>query len=695
MTLQRLLKGLTIPSVIALFALGGCLTFAQVAATNVPAGLQFSKDLGRARASTQINITVHLQLNNRAAFDKAVDALYDKASPTFHKWMTNSDLKKYAPTEDQRQAVRQELQNHGLAILSTDPAGFTIRARGSIANVESAFNTEIHQFQHNGRLFRANVKNARLSGEAGNYVSTVAGLESHQVRPLFLRALDPKTQKPYPPVQLTKPAKDTGFPTLTTTQCLAAPQTATLQGTTAPPTGTFSGTAYTADQAPDYLVCDYLPSQLQSVLGLTDVYAAGYNGAGQTIVLVEAYGYPTLQKDANAFFEMAGLPLLNKSNFSIVYPEGKPADPNAGILTGWNFEMALDLQWAHTVAPGAKIVEVITNGQDSESFQNAIAYVASNQLGNQVSNSYEEDTDIVAGSLEQTSWDEAIEVAAAEGISANFSTGDSGDEGLGTPLGAPGVPSVSPHATAVGGTSILNDLDNPGYTITTSWGDSWVALTGYNIILSNPPSAAYVLFDPPLPVGLLGGGGGGGESIFWPKPSWQQSLPGKGRQTPDVSALADPYTGVPLVISFGKFQYLYVGVGGTSLASPIFTGFWALANEKAGWPLGQAAPLIAALPYGGVQDVLPKSDQTPSNATGSITDQNGTTNYSASQLFSGLLYGNKGYTSALWLNPSPDSSYVLGFGVDTSLTVRRGWDNATGFGTPYGLAFLDAVTAPQ
>lgn len=691
MTLQVLLRRLPVTAVVLLLAVGSTTAFARAAATNVPSGIKFSQDLGLADPAAEINITVHLQLNDKAAFDKAVDALYDPTSPTFHKWLTNADLRKYAPAENQRQAVRRELESHGLTVLSTDPIGFTIRAHGTIAQVESAFNTEIHQFQHNGKIFRANVKNAQLSGEAGSYVSTVAGLESHRVRPLYTRALDPRTQKPYAPVQLSKVAEDSGFPPVTTTQCLGAPQTATFQGTTAPPTGTFTGTVYTAESAPDYLVCDYLPSELQSALGLTDVYAAGYNGAGQTIVLVEAYGYPTLEKDANTFFELAGLPLLKKTNFSIVYPQGKPSDPNAGILTGWNVEMALDLQWAHAIAPGAKIVEVIANGQDSESFQDAITYVANNQLGNQVSNSYEEDIDIIAGSLEQTSWDDAIEVASAEGISVNFSTGDSGDDGLGTPLGAAGVPAVSPHATAVGGTSILNDVNNPGYTITTGWGDSWVALTGYQIYFS-PPSAAFVLFDPPLAAGLVGGGSGGGESIFWPKPSWQQSLPGKGRQTPDVSALADPYTGVPIVISFDKFQYLYLGVGGTSLASPIFTGFWALANQKAGSALGQAAPAIAALPYGGVKDVLPTSDLTPANVTGSITDQNGTTNYSASQLFSGLLYGNKGFTSVLWPNPFPDSAYVLGFGIDTSLTVKHGWDNATGFGTPYGLTFLDAVT---
>jgi subtilase family serine protease len=678
MTLQRLLKGLALAVVISLFAVGGFSAYAQVAATNVPAGIQLSKDLGLADASAEINITVHLKLNDKAAFDQAVDALYDPASPTFHKWMSNADLAKYAPTQAQRQIVRQELESHGLTILATDPIGFTIRAHGTIANVESAFNTEIHQFQYNGKVFRANVRNAQLSGEAGNYVSSVAGLESHQVRPLYKQALNPRTQKPYAPVPLKELAKGSGFPGGSTTQCLTAPQTFTLEYGGVLPEGVYSGTVY--DQSG--LACIYLPQQLQTAYGLQDVYDAGLNGAGQTIVLVEGYGYPTIEKDANAFFKMAGLPLLNKSNFSIVYPEGKPSNPNEGVLTGWDGEIALDVQSAHSIAPGAKILVVATNGQDSEDFQNSIEYVAKNRLGNSVSNSYEEDVDLIAGPLEQTSWDEALEVATAKGISVNFSTGDGGDDGLGTPLGAPGVPAVAPHATAIGGTSILNDVNNPGSTITTSWGDTVTFLASGGAVM-----------DPPIPYGLVGGGGGG-ESVYWPKPTWQASLPGKGRQTPDVSALADPYTGVAIVITSEGQQYLIYGIGGTSLSSPIFTAFWAMANEKAGQPLGQAAPAIAALPYGGVQDVLPTTDSSPSNVTGSITDQNGTTTYSASELFSGVLYGNKGFTSTIWA-PDAYDVYDFGFGIDSSLTVKKGWDNATGWGTPYGLAFIDAVVANQ
>ena len=199
-----------------------------------------------------------------------------------------------------------------------------------------------------------------------------------------------------------------------------------------------------------------------------------------------------------------------------------------------------------------------------------------------------------------------------------------------------------------------------------------------------------VVADPPEAFGFQGGGGGG-ESVFWPKPSWQSALPGKGRQTPDVSALADPYTGFPIVYTSDGQQYLQFGWGGTSLASPIFTAFWALANEKAGSPLGQAGPLLAGLPYGAIQDVLPTTVSTPSNAQGTITDSNGTTTYSAAEIFAGLLYHNKGFTSAVWPLDSNDY-YAFGFGLDTSLTVKKGWDNATGFGTPYGLSFIEAVT---
>jgi subtilase family serine protease len=673
MTFQVLPRSMTFILVIALLAVAGSSASAQQVASNVPAGIQLSKDLGPADPTEEINITVHFQLPNRAAFDKAVDALYDRTSPTYHHWMTNADLSKFAPSAAQQQIVREELERNGLTIVGTDKIGFFVRAHGTIGTVEHAFNTEIHDFEYNGQTFRANVRNAQLSGEAAKYVSTVAGIEQHQVRPMYSRAVNPHTQKAFPSYPLTANATANGFPNLSTTQCLSTPEKINLG--TSLPTAAYSGTVYSANSN---LICDYLPNELQAALGLIDVYDAGYNGAGQTIVLVEGFGYPTLEKDANTFSKLAGLPQFNSSNFQIVYPEGQ-TNLQEGIETGWNIEMALDIDSSHSIAPGANIVEVFTKGQGNEAFQTSITYVAENDLGNSVSNSYEENLDLLAGKLEQTSWDDVLEVATAKGISVNFSAGDGGDNGLGTPVGAPGVPSVDPHATGVGGTSILNDLRHPGATITTSWGDTLSYLENSGAVS-----------DPPQVIGFIGGGGGG-ESVFWPKPSWQSSLPGNNRQSPDVSALSDPYTGFPIVITNGTQQEIEYGWGGTSLGCPIFSGFWAIANEKAGTPLGDAAPLIASLPYGSIQDVLPKSDSTGHNVRGTITDQYGTAYYLPFEFFLYSLYGNTGFTSAFW---PPDSTDLLdfGFGIDTSLVVTKGFDNATGYGTPYGLTFVNAVT---
>jgi subtilase family serine protease len=678
-------------SLLAFLLLNGALLTAPTAvaqrvakANSVPDGTRQARDLGPIDPASQINITVHLKLQNQDAFDKAVDALYDPASPTFHHWLTDEQLQKYAPSQEQIKAVRQELENHGLTILSTDKNGFSIRAHGTAGNVASAFNTHIHQFQSNGKVFRANVETPRLSGAVGDYVATVAGIESHDAHPLLSRAVNATTHLPPPSVALTKVQTSGGLGAYITDQILSAPTTynfstagATLTNGVCVPTpgapypiGVFSGNVYGANPA---LTPDYSPSQLQELYGLPAAYNQGLDGTGQTIVLLEAYGYPTIEADANAFFSLTGLPQLTPSNFSIVYPEGQPVDPNAGLLTGWNIEIALDVQWAHSIAPGAKIVVVAAAGEDNETFQNAISYITDNHLGNSVNDSWEEDTDIISGPQEEQSYDRVLEIAAARGISFQFSSGDSGDEGLGTPIGAPGVPSNSPHATAVGGTSIVNKLTGSGFE-TLGWGTSFAELNVEGLV------------DPP--VAFFNFGSGGGESIYFPKPFWQKGVPGTGRGTPDVSALADPYTGVPIVVTVDGVQYLEAGWGGTSLASPIFTAIWAIANQKAGHPLGQAAPTLAFLPPGAVVDVLPLTS--PTSVSGTIFTGTGSTYYSATNLFSGVLYDSIGFTSAV-VSYGTTESLGITFGLDSSLTVTPGWDNVTGYGTPHGLTFINAA----
>jgi subtilase family serine protease len=634
-------------------------------------------DRGSANPAERINITVHLKLPNEGLFTKTVDALYDPASPRFHQWLTDAQLKAFAPAPAEVAVVRAELERNGLTIGSLSKDGFSLRAAGTIGQVGRAFHTAIHVFDANGRTFRANTNTAKLGGLAGSYVAAVSGLESHTVRPMLSRAINLKTKQPFPSVALSRVEAAGGFSSIITDKILGPAQTVAFKTPGAAlPVATYTDVLYDPVAS---LFPDYTPKELESAYDLEPAYKAGLDGTGQTIVLLEAYGYPTIESDANALFKLAGLPALTSSNFKIVYPDGKPADPGAGILEGWNIEIALDVQWAHTIAPGAKIVVVASNGQDSEDFQSAMQYIIDNKVGYAVSDSWGEDIDLLSGPAEQESFERVLVKAAAKGISFQFSSGDSGDGGLGTPIGAPLVPAVEPHATAVGGTSIFNNPTGSG-TQAAGWGDTFDYLD-----LFGPT-------DPPTEDAFFYAGAGGGESVFWGKPAWQASLPGRGRQTPDVSALADPYTGVPIVVYDPtlKEQDQEAGWGGTSLASPIFTAFWAIAQQKAGHPLGQASPTIAAL-KSGIVDVVPFSK--PDDLHGSVTDSHGTTDYSADALFASALPAKLNVFAALWNQPQYEDALAYGIGLDSSLTVTKGWDNVTGYGTPAGLGFIEAAAA--
>ena len=631
-------------------------------------------DAGKADYSQVINVTVYLKLRNAADFSKRVDALYEPNSPTFRHWLTDADLQRYAAPRSQMNAVREALAKRGLTILSTDRDGFSIRARGTIARMASAFGTQIHEFTRDGVTFRAPLTTPRLSGASGAFVDTVAGLESHVARPYLARALNPQTMQPYPAVSVSDVEAAGGLNSVITDRSLSPSVTVKYTTPNAKyPKATYSGIVYNASPK---LIPDFSAKDLQDVYGLPK----DLRGAGQTVVLLDAFDYPQMEDDANQAAQLMGLPRLTSANFQIVYPEGKP-NPNLGILTGWNTEIALDVQSAHAIAPDAKILVVASNGQDSEDMQYSMQYIIDNNLGDAISDSWGSDEDYETSPEEFKSYESILIRAAAKGVSFQFATGDDGDAGLGTPVGAPSVPADSPHATAVGGTAILNNVGGSGFT-SVGWGDGFALLyTGQNGPV-DPPTSRFL------------GGGGGGESIYWPKPKWQAALPGSGRQTPDVSALADPYTGFPVVQSdrvYGKKNHvLEEGWGGTSLASPIFTAMWVIAQEKAGHRLGLAAPLLARMKTG-LTDVLPLGNA--NNLSGSITDKNGTTAYSTVRIFSPMDLPNPVFIAARYVFPNYDDTTAgFAFGVDSSLTVTNGWDNVTGYGTP-DAAFVTSAAA--
>jgi len=618
----------------------------------------------------QMGITVWMKMRNKADFDQTLEDLYNPDSPSFHHWMTVSDLSKYAPTAADIQVVRNELEAHGFTITYVDANRFLLRAQGPVSSVESAFHTQIKNFRKDGQTFYANVAEASLAGPAANLVEAVSGLDNLGKKSMAKQRMDLRTGKPAAAIPLAT-VRDSGIADFFTADCFGtAPQTFVVPtDTDGIPKATYTGNRYDPD---DFLQCGYSPSDMQKAYGLDKVYQQGIRGEGQTIVIVDPFGSPTIQEDANAFSQMTGLPPLTADNFQTIFPLGKP-NP---FQDDWVLETSLDVEWAHAIAPNAKIVLLVLPSEvEDQDFQFAIFYSAIHGLGGNISNSYGcYEFNVSKATLR--AYDFVISVAAALGISTNYASGDSGDTGLGKPIGEASTPSDSPHATSVGGTS-LGIPDGNGGTVQVGWGTIDNTLN-FDPILKDPPNTRDEFF----------GGSGGGERVVFPKPLYQRNLPGRGRQQPDISAVGDPFTGGVFVWTPTGVEQQVQVIGGTSLSTPIFSAIWALASQRAGHLLGNAAPAIARMPGTAVLDVVPVSS--PTNPTGVIVDANGTTFYSAEDLLAPALK-TKEFYSALCSFGDGGVLELLSFGTDTSLMVTKGWDNVTGFGTPNGMEFIEAA----
>jgi subtilase family serine protease len=151
--------------------------------------------------------------------------------------------------------------------------------------------------------------------------------------------------------------------------------------------------------------------------------------------------------------------------------------------------------------------------------------------------------------------------------------------------------------------------------------------------------------------------------------------------------LADPFTGAVILITIpGQLpSQVWQVYGGTSLATPMFSALWAIANEEAGAPLGLAASYLYSMPAGTIYDIVPQTSTT--NVTASIQESTTTNKYSASEL-AGV---TGSFIDGIWNIPYYDlDAYVFTFGTDTSLKTKTGWDNVTGVGTPNAKAFADS-----
>ncbi len=628
--------------------------FAQVA----PALQHSAVNLGRQQPSTPISGTVWLQLHNKAALDAAVEAMYKPGSPSFQKFAGPEALKQFAPTAEELAAVKKELLAHNLHVVSTDANNLSLKIAGQTSDFEAAFHTTVSQYRTRAGVAVSALASApSLGNTAAGLVRAVTGV-STGMKPYSIRPVDPDTGKPLGMTPVAKGQNPDGA--LFSSQCFYQPETVYLNNATV--AAGYHGLAYGANIAnttPGTLpTCGYSPQDVHRLYGLDTVYGKGYTGKGQTVAIVDAYGSPTITADLTTFSQVYNLPAPTATSFQVLEPQ-----PVTTTDAGWAGETTLDVEWTHAIAPDAKILLVAAPSNNNDDLQAAVLYVVENHLANIVSNSYG------LGELESdaqgvTSWDEVCELAALEGISVNFATGDSGDYAA-VEQGPVDVssPADSPYATAVGGTSnAFSPFD--GSPVQIGWGTNITRLSNKSTI-SNPPVVE----------GFLSGAGGG-TSQYFKLPSYQAALGGTGRQLPDVSALADPYTGAEVIITVDGAQYFEV-YGGTSLATPIFSGEWALAEQITGFALGQAAPYIAQYANtSAVTDVVPPPTQF--NVYGAILASGQYTAFGADDLIAPE--NSSPFLSAIYHGTST-SYYDLSFGSDSSLPVTTGWDPVTGWGT--------------
>jgi subtilase family serine protease len=655
----------------------GTVAYAQ-SNLNTPGFIKKAQDLGPTDPTSVIAVTVWLQLHNEQQLDQLVTQQAQKGSANYHKWITQDQFNAaFGPTPQELNSVTNYLSAKNLTVLAVAENNMYVKVQGTVAQIQSAFGVHIHDYNLNGRTFRSNTADPANNGPQGAHIDSITGLDDYGFQPLYMSPVGPDGA-PVEPRPLVSGANGLFFES----DCFRGQQTQTFtKGATS---ATYSGNRFGSDITNNNLghlpPCGYQPSELQAAYNLTPLYQAGFDGSGETIVIVDAYGSPTIQTDAEVFSQVYGLPDLTPDNFQVLRAPGAVNHPPTNKLSGaaaWAPEVTLDVEMAHAMAPGAQIVLVIgpNNGSDLDE---AVNYAVVHHLGNTISNSWS-GVEGLGNPAQFNRVNRILQMAAAQGIDVNFSSGDSGDFTGDFGFKTVGFPGSSPFATSVGGTTLALNVDH-SIAFQTGWGNNLTRIAD-TVALGSPPQ------NPPLALGFQGGAGGG-TSLTFAKPAFQSSLPGTMRLVPDISMLADPFTGVEIIETVNG-QLSVSTIGGTSVACPLFSGIMALASQKHGHVgLGQASALLYGLPAGAITDVTAVSS--PQNVIGSITTSSGTTSYSADQLAAPL--GNTtSYYSALYNSPFSTRWFVITFGADTSLVTGPGWDNVTGLGTPNGLAFVNAL----
>ncbi len=336
----------------------------------------------------------------------------------------------------------------------------------------------------------------------------------------------------------------------------------------------------------------YSPNFIQTTYNFTGAYNNGFDGAGQTIVIVDAYGSPTIANDLAHFDTVFG---LATANFQVICPLDCPKVPIGANMPhdveGWAVETTLDVEWAHVVAPGANIVLAVAPSSSGNAINAVETYVIQNYPGAIISQSFGIPEALIrANNAQVMQAHQNYQAAVTAGITVLASSGDFGATN-GFSILNPSFPSSDPYVTGVGGTQGYPNLGN---------------LTTFTGTCPLGPRPGYPTGCTPTGYGgeqvwneaWDGIAGGGAESLLFGTPSYQSGLGLTSRGTPDVSYNAAVDGGVLVFTSFLGTNTWFV-VGGTSAGSPQWAGIFAIVNQaraaNSKGPLGFANTALYAI----------------------------------------------------------------------------------------------------
>lgn len=382
------------------------------------------------------------------------------------------------------------------------------------------------------------------------------------------------------------------------------------------------------------LVHCYTPDDIARAYSVDKLHAEKITGKGQTIVIVDSYGSPTALQDLQNFSNTFGLP---PPDLTIVYPTGTPTFSNSmkGIQAGWAFETSLDLQWAHAIAPDAKLVLIATNPAETEGVQGFPSmfkgeqYAVNHYPGSVISQSFAvtEQSFHSAADIQIAKFDQVYQQAVANNITIISSTGDSGTANIiggqgaspGKLLSFPTVnwPASDPLVTAAGGTWLQYGwIWNPTvsnatyYNCLNSGANFSTCATPYLNFNTAGGQTEAVWKEDWLPAAT-----GGGLSTLFSTPSFQSSIPQSTLQghrgLPDISWNAAVDGGVLVYTSFPGVSKGWHIVGGTSASAPQIAGLIALTNQLADQMgkqhVGYLNPILYKLPASDFNDIVPQT----------------------------------------------------------------------------------------